>query len=99
MCFWTTESVEIVNCTTYGGVEAAQFPVTIYSAGFRRFFTFIVPLATINYFPAHAILGKTDVLGSSPIFQWASPAAGVLFLIVCLQIWKVGVRHDCSTGS
>src|SRR6478752_2725006 len=25
ICFWTTESLEIVNCTTYGGVEAAQF--------------------------------------------------------------------------
>ena len=25
--FWTTESLEIVNTVTYGGVETAQFPI------------------------------------------------------------------------
>jgi ABC-2 type transport system permease protein len=99
LCFWTTESIEIINCTTYGGVEAAQFPLTIYSRGFRQFFTFIIPLATINYFPAHAILGRVDPLGSTALFQWLSPFAGLLFLLACLQFWQIGVRHYTSTGS
>ena len=93
------KSIEIINSTTYGGVESAQFPVTIYDKWFRRFFTFVIPLATINYFPAHAILGRNDVLGSTRLFQWLSPLAGVIFLLVCLQIWNVGVRHYRSTGS
>src|SRR5262245_21817477 len=99
LCFWTTESLEIVNCTTYGGVEAAQFPVTIYRSWFRSIFTFIIPLATINYFPLHAILQLEDPLGSTRTLQWLSPLAGLLFLIFCLQCWRLGVTKYTSTGS
>jgi ABC-2 type transport system permease protein len=99
LCFWTTESLEILNCTTYGGVEAAQFPVTIYRPWFRLFFTFVIPLATINYFPAHAILGLDDPLGSTRAMQWLAPLAGVIFLLVCLRFWHVGERRYTSTGS
>jgi ABC-2 type transport system permease protein len=47
----------------------------------------------------HAFLGRVDPLGSTPLFQWLSPLLGVAFLVVSLQIWKIGVRHYCSTGS
>src|SRR5262245_32519603 len=99
LCFWTTESLEIVNCTTYGGVEAAQFPITVYRPWFRAIFTFVIPLATINYFPAHAILGLPEALGSTRLLQWISPLAGVMFLFVSLRVWRIGVRHYTSTGS
>jgi ABC-2 type transport system permease protein len=99
MCFWTLESLEILNCTTYGGVETAQFPVTIYRPWFRVLFTFVIPLATINYFPLHAILNRKDSLGSTPLLQWISPLAGVIFLLVCLQVWRYGVTRYSSTGS
>ena len=42
---------------------------------------------------------RPDPLGSSLAFQYASPLVGVVFLAVCLQVWKVGVRHYRSTGS
>ena len=99
LCFWTTESLEIVNCTTYGGVEAAQFPITIYRPWFRAIFTFVIPLATINYFPVHALLNLNDPLGSTRWLQWLSPAAGIVFLWLCLKCWRLGVRHYTSTGS
>jgi viologen exporter family transport system permease protein len=99
ICFWTTESLEIVNCTTYGGVETAQFPLTIYKGWFRSIFIFVIPLATINYFPIHAILGLNDPIGSTRLLQWLSPLAGVAFLAVCVLFWRFGVRHYTSTGS
>jgi ABC-2 type transport system permease protein len=99
MCFWTIESIEIVNSATYGGVETAQFPLTIYPRWFRWTFTFVIPLATINYFPVHAILNLTDPVGSTRLIQWLSPLAGFVFLAVCLQFWRLGVRHYTSTGS
>ena len=99
LCFWTTESLEIVNTMTYGGVNSAQYPLTIYRAWFRRLFTFVVPLASVTYFPALAVLGRTDPLGSSRLFQSMAPAIGVVFMIVCLQIWRIGVLHYHSTGS
>ena len=99
ICFWTTESLEIVNCTTYGGVETAQFPVTVYRPWFRSIFTFVIPLATINYFPIHALLNLRDPLGSTRWVQWISPLAGIAFFLVCLQCWRFGVKHYTSTGS
>ena len=99
LAFWTTESLEIMNTVTYGGVETAQYPLIIYRPWFRRFFTFVIPLACISYYPAIGVLDRLDPLNSSILWQWVSPAIGVLFLILCLQIWKFGVRHYRSTGS
>lgn len=99
MCFWTTESLEIVNTVTYGGLEASQFPLTIYREWFRKFFTYIIPLGSVTYFPALAILGRDDPLGTSLTFQCAAPLTGLAFLCLALQVWKIGVRHYRSTGS
>lgn len=77
----------------------AQYPLTIYRPWFRRFFTFVIPLACVNYFPALAILGRPDPLGMPVFLQWIAPLIGVGFLVVTLQVWKIGVRHYRSTGS
>jgi len=99
MAFWTTESLEVMNTVTYGGVQTAQYPIDIYRTWFRRFFTYIIPLACISYYPSLALLEKEDPLGSSGTFQWLSPCIGIIFLALCMQAWKVGVRHYRSTGS
>lgn len=99
LAFWTTETLEIMNALTYGGVATAQYPLVIYLPWFRRLFTYVVPLAAVSYFPAIAILGRPDPLGSSVLFQYLSPLIGIGFLVVTLQVWKFGVRHYLSTGS
>ena len=99
LAFWTTESLEIMNTVTYGGVETAQYPLAIYRPWFRTIFIFVIPLACVNYFPALAILERADPLGTPVFWQWLSPAIGVLFLMMALQIWQLGVRHYRSTGS
>ncbi len=99
MAFWTIETLEIVNTVTYGGVETAQYPLEIYKDWFRRFFTFVVPLACVNYFPTLAVLGRSDPFGTPPFLMWISPLFGLAFLLICLQLWKFGVRHYRSTGS
>jgi ABC-2 type transport system permease protein len=97
--FWTTESLEVWNAFTYGGVFMSQYPIAIYRPWFRQFFTYVIPLACVNYFPVLAVLHRRDPLGSPEVFQWLAPLAGVAFLMVALQVWKFGVRHYRSTGS
>ncbi len=99
LAFWTTETLEIMNTMTYGGVETTQYPINIYRPWFRNFFTFGIPLACVSYFPALAIMGVDDPLGSPTWFQYLAPAIGIGFLVVAFQIWKFGVRHYLSTGS
>jgi ABC-2 type transport system permease protein len=99
LSFWTTESLEIFNTMTYGGVETAQYPLAIYRPWFRRFFTYVIPLACISYYPSLALLDRPDPLGSTVLFQWFAPFIGIAFLILSLQVWQFGVRHYRSTGS
>ncbi|MEM7364513.1 MAG: ABC-2 family transporter protein [Pseudomonadota bacterium] len=100
LSFWTVESLEIMNTLTYGGVEASQYPLTIYEDWFRKFFTFVIPLGCVSYFPVVAILGIDDPLGTSRAFQVLAPVTGVAFLGVSLVIFhSIGLRHYQSTGS
>lgn len=99
IAFWTTESLELMNTMTYGGVQTAQYPLTIYRTWFRKFFTYVVPLACVNYLPAVAILERSDPLGFPVVLQWVAPLICIIFLVVALQIWKIGVKHYRSTGS
>ncbi len=93
LAFWTTETLEILNTVTYGGTEAASYPLSIYRDWFRKFFTYVVPLACVNYFPALVLLGRGGAFG------WLSPLIGPAFLLVALPVWRFGVRHYRSTGS
>jgi ABC-2 type transport system permease protein len=97
--FWTTESLEVWNAFTYGGVLMSQYPIVIYRPWFRQFFTYVIPLACVSYFPVIAVLQRNDPLGTPEVFHWLAPFAGVVFLSVSLQVWKFGVKRYRSTGS
>ena len=99
LSFWTVEGLEIMNAVTYGGTETAQYPLTIYRPWFRSIFTFLIPLACVNYLPAGLLFGRTHAALSTAPLLALCPIAGVLFLGFSLLCWRAGVRHYCSTGS
>lgn len=94
--FWTVETLEIMNITTYGGLQMGQYPITIYTKPFRLFFTFLVPIACVAYYPIATWLRHETV----PLFLgMIAPLAGILFLIIACKFWSYGVKHYTSTGS
>lgn len=99
LAFWTVESLEVMNLLTYGGVQAGQFPLSIYAGWFRNFLIFVVPLGCVAYFPVVAILGKPDPLGAPAWLLPLTPAAGFVFLALSFLAWRVGVSKYTSTGS
>jgi ABC-2 type transport system permease protein len=99
LAFWTVESLEIANTLTYGGVEAAQYPLDVYARWFRNFLTFVVPLGCVSYLPVAAVLGRAAKTGIAPEILRLTPGLGFVFLGVALWIWRFGVRHYTSTGS
>jgi ABC-2 type transport system permease protein len=99
LAFWTVESLEIANVLTYGGVQAAQYPLSIYAAWFRDFLTFVVPLACVAYYPVLAILGRSDPLGAPAWVPYVAPAAGFVFLGFAFVAWRFGIARYTSTGS
>jgi ABC-2 type transport system permease protein len=99
MCFWTVESLEVMNALTYGGTEAAQYPLSLYRRWFRDFFTVVVPLAFVSYVPAGVLLERATTPVLPDVVRWCSPLAGVAFLAACLVVWRFGERRYVSTGS
>jgi ABC-2 type transport system permease protein len=96
LCFWTIQGLEVVNVFTDGGREMAQYPINIYEKWVKTFFTYVIPFGCVNYLPLLYVLGKTE--GSAAAYM-ILPLAGVLFLLPCLLVWRIGVRHYRSTGS
>ena len=99
LSFWTIESLEVVNVLTYGGVQAAQYPLNIYAGWFRKVLTFGVPLACVAYYPVLAILKKPDPLGAPDWILPFTPLAGFAFLALSFLAWRIGVARYASTGS
>lgn len=94
--FWTTDSLEVMNIATFGGMEVGQYPMTVYSPGFRWVFTFLIPIACVGYYPIATSL-KHDTFPFWSAFLF--PLVGILFLFLACRFWRFGVRHYCSTGS
>lgn len=93
-CFWTVDGLEFMNILAEGGKKVAQYPIDIYAKWFRIFFTFIVPFGLVNYYPVLYLFGKVNnwYYGLFPIFT-------MVFLVPCICIWKIGIKHYESTGS
>lgn len=94
--FWSVESLEFMNSFTYGGVQLGQYPITIYKQWFQKIFLYIIPIASVSYFPISYILGKSDY---SFLVVTLYPLFGLIFFILSLLFFRFGVRHYKSTGS
>lgn len=96
ICFFTIEGLEFMNIFTDGGREIAQYPLNIYSEWVLKFFTFIIPLAFVNYYP---YLYLIDRINQNQILYMISPIFAMLFMIPAYLLWKIGIRHYKSIGS
>jgi ABC-2 type transport system permease protein len=94
ICFFTTEGLEFMNIFTDGGREFGSYPIAVYGERVLKFFTFVVPLALVQYYPFLYLVDQAE-------HRWyaLTPLAAWLFLIPCAILWKVGLRHYKSTGS
>ena len=96
ICFFTLEGLEVINIFTDGGREIAQYPLAIYNKWVARFFTFIIPFGCINYLPLMYITGRA---GTNATLYMLTPLFGIVFLVPCLLVWRLGVRHYLSSGT
>lgn len=94
ICFFSTDGLEFMNIFTDGTREFGVYPLSIYGKYILKFYTFIIPIAMVQYYPLLFVLGRVD-----SILYMLCPLASVIFLIPCLILWKIGVRHFRGTGS
>jgi ABC-2 type transport system permease protein len=97
--FWTVQANEVVNIFTHGGSFITAYPADVLTSWLRRFVTFVVPLAFINYYPTLYILGRPDPLGLPDWARLLSPVAAIAMALAARAVWSLGVRRYQSTGS
>ncbi len=98
-CFWTVQGKEATHVFTYGGDFMSSYPMDVYRGWLRRFVTFVIPLAFVNYYPALYLLDKPDPLGLPDWVRLISPVVAALLGLVAWRAWATGVRHYQSTGT
>ncbi|MBR3494818.1 MAG: ABC-2 family transporter protein [Clostridia bacterium] len=100
VCFFSVQSIEIVNVLTYGGRQVCQYPMDLYTGWIRTLFTAVVPIALCLQMPVSVILERQEMLaGMQPGWVWAFPLLGPCVFGLIALIWMAGVRHYRSTGT
>lgn len=97
--FWTPQTGEVVNIFTYGGQTMTTYPMHIYQEWMQIFFTFILPMAFIDYYPALYLLRKPDPFGLPGWLPFLAPVLALLAMAASLAYWRAGIRRYQSTGS
>lgn len=97
--FWVVEGRELANAFTYGSTLTAAYPITVFGPWLRRLFCFAVPSAFVAYFPALALLGRTDPLGLPHALRYVAPLVAVAAVLVAALVWRTAVRHYQGAGS
>ena len=96
--FWLLDGSELTNAFSYGGSYAAGYPAALFSLPLRLLFTFVIPAAFVGYLPTLAILGLPGPLGVPTWLAWWTPLVAVLFWLLVLVTWRLGVRHYMGGG-
>ena len=94
ICFFTLDGLEILNIITDGAREYGKYPVSVYGKFVLIFSTAAIPYALFQYYPLLYIIGKSE-----NTLYCGLPLIGMLFIIPCYIVWRVGVRKYVSTGS
>lgn len=93
MCFYTLEGLEIMNIFTDAVREYSRYPFDVYGKAVLFVTTVIMPMALVQYWPLQYLMGR------GPGWYGMLPLVSMIFLIPCYGIWKLGLRHYCSSGS
>jgi ABC-2 type transport system permease protein len=92
--FWTTNSGFIMDIAVKFR-DYARYPVTIFTEFLKFFFTFVIPMAFISYYPSLAFLTPDNV----PLLTLLSPIIGIAFFMLSYFVWMKGAKRYNGTGS
>lgn len=77
-----------------GLLEAGMYPISAYPAGYRVFFTFVVPVAFLTTVPAELVLGRVG-----PELLAVAAAVAIGLLLFSMGFWRFALRYYTSASS
>jgi len=98
LAFRTLSSFFLVSFFDDAMSLAGNYPLTIYGSLTRFFFTFLLPIAFLAYFPTVVLLHRTGELSVSPVFAFLSPLIGAILFILACFLFQRELRYYQSSG-
>ncbi len=99
LTFFITRHNAIYNLVNGTGRGFIDYPISIYDKYIQVIFTFVIPFAFVNYYPATFLLDKSGEALFHPVLQYLTPVVGIVLFILAYRFWKIGVNRYESTGS
>lgn len=93
-CFWIENSFFVLSLSTQLR-DYAKYPITIFGNVMKAFFTFIVPIAFMAYYPSLIIIRPEEI----SILAWFTPVYGILFFYLSYKVWMKGAMSYSGTGN
>jgi len=84
---------------TYGGQFMTSYPMSIYERWMRALFTFVIPMAFINYYPSLYLLDKPIHSGCPPGMPFLSPFVAAIVFVGGVGALAFRCEPLQSTGS
>lgn len=93
-CFKTIEGLEFLNIFTDGSREFGQYPMGLFKREVLIVFTYLIPIACVNYYPVNYILGQSD-----SILYLISPLFCLVLFSISIILFNKCLAHYESAGS
>jgi ABC-2 type transport system permease protein len=97
MSFWVVANNELVYAAVSGGEIAARFPLDLFTGWLRRWFTGVMPIGFVAYYPSLWLLGRSTPHAGA--LRFASPLVASVLVLIARAVWRSGIRHYRGTGS
>ena len=83
-----------MNIFTSGSKEFGQYPMDMFKKEILLMFTFLIPLACVNYYPLKFILGK-----SNNVWFLISPLYSLIIFIIAIWLFKKCINNYEGAGN
>lgn len=99
IAFWTMEASQLKWRIVDVSEVLAPYPLSMYTKVMQYLFTFIIPFAFLNYYPATYFLDQREEVLFTPILSFLTPAVALIFSILAYHLWKLGLNRYQGAGS
>jgi ABC-2 type transport system permease protein len=98
IAFYAVNTNSMVHLFVFSSREFLLYPINIYRVGIKLLLTFIIPLAFVNFYPAHLFLNKSGDTLFHPYLMYFTLPVGIALLIFSFWFWKKGMTAYESAG-
>lgn len=97
LTFIFNQYIEFTSIFVQGSVSLMQYPKNVFPRFIQTFFTYILPVSLISFYPVSLILGKYN--NEKMYFYLFSPSIGILFFVMSYFVFKMLERKYSSSGN